>query len=90
MVQDVEFGSVQSGSAGQNATEAVQNGFDRGLIGQGAGRIQQSSITIFGAPHILGALLPSALIRRPYHALNCGSVISVKSGARAELLAQVS
>jgi hypothetical protein len=36
----------------------VQNGFDRGLIGQGAGRIQQSSISIFSAPHDLGALLP--------------------------------
>jgi len=35
----------------------VQNGFDRGLIGQGAGGIQQSSISRFGAPHVLRALL---------------------------------
>src|SRR5271166_2221759 len=76
-------------SAGQNVTEAVQNSFDCGLIGQGAGRIRQSSLSIFGAPHDLGALLPSALIRRPYQTTPL-SVISIKSGARAELLAQVS
>ena len=54
-VQDVEVGSMDATSTGQNVTQAVQDGFDRGLIGQGAGRIQQSSISIFGAPHDLGA-----------------------------------
>ena len=58
IAQDVEFGSVHLRGAGQNATQAVQDGFYRGLIGQGAGRIQQSSISIFGAPHDLGAPLP--------------------------------
>ena len=41
-------------SAGQNVTQAVQDSFDRGLIGHGAGRIQQSSISIFSAPHNAG------------------------------------
>ena len=49
---------MEATGTGQNVTQAVQNGFDRGLIGQRAGRIQQSSISIFGAPHDLGALLP--------------------------------
>jgi hypothetical protein len=31
----------------------VQNGFDRGLIGQAAGRIQQNVISICGARHML-------------------------------------
>ena len=54
IVQDVEFGPMQPRNAGQNVAQAVQDSFDRGLIGQGAGRIQQSSISIFGAPHNAG------------------------------------
>ena len=65
-VQDPEVGSMDVTSAGQNVTQAAQDSLDRGLIGHGAGRIQQSSISIFGAPHDLGALLHLALIRRPY------------------------
>jgi len=42
---------MEAASAGQNTTEAVQDGFHRGLIGHGAGRIQQGSISIFGARH---------------------------------------
>jgi hypothetical protein len=38
-------------SAGQNVTQAVQDSFDRGLIGHSAGSTQQRSIAIFGAPH---------------------------------------
>src|SRR5271165_1353694 len=76
---------MQPRSAGQNVTQAVQNSFERGLIGQGAGRIQQSSISSFGAPHDLGALLSAALIRRPYHTLNRVSVIRVTNDADAEL-----
>ena len=67
---------MQPRRAGQNVTQAVQNGFDRGLIRKGAGRIQQSSVSIFGAPHDVCAPLPSALIRRPYHTLNCVHVVS--------------
>lgn len=51
-VQDVEVGSMDVTSVGQNVTQAVQDSLDRGLIRHGAGRIQQSSISIFGAPHI--------------------------------------
>jgi hypothetical protein len=40
IVQYPEVGSVESTTAGQNVTQAVENGFDRGLIGQGARRIQ--------------------------------------------------
>jgi hypothetical protein len=87
-VQDVEVGSMEVTSAGQNATQAVQDGFYRGLTGHRAGRIQQSSISIFGAPHVLCALMPSALMRRPYQ--TTPSVFSFKSGARAEFLAQAS
>ena len=42
---------MEGASAGQNTTEAVQEGFHRGLIGHGAGRIQQGSISICGARH---------------------------------------
>src|SRR5208283_4576491 len=52
---------MQLRNAGQNATHTVQDGFDRGLIGQGAGRIQQASISIFGASHTMGALRRSPL-----------------------------
>ena len=41
-------------SAGQNVAQAVQDSFDRGLIGQGAGRIQQTSISFFSASHNAG------------------------------------
>ena len=67
IVQNVEFGSVQPRSAGENVTQTVQNGFDRGLIGQGAGGIQQSSISRFCAPHVLRALLS--------HLWNVGRII---------------
>ena len=39
----------------------MQDGFDRGLIGQRAGRIQQSSISIFDARHTTGVLRRSPL-----------------------------
>ena len=45
LVQDVEVGSMEATSAGQNATQAVQDGFYRGLIGHSAGHVQQSSIS---------------------------------------------
>ena len=61
IAQDVEERSMETTTAGQNATQAVQDGFDRGLIGQGAGRIQQSSISIFGARHTMNALRRSPL-----------------------------
>lgn len=44
IIQDVEFGSVQPSGAGQNATQAVQDGFDRGLLGDCAGHIEQRSV----------------------------------------------
>jgi hypothetical protein len=47
---------VQSGSAGENTSQALQNGLYRGLIGQGGGRTQQHSISIFGDGH--GATVP--------------------------------
>jgi len=47
-------GSVEATSAGQNAAQAVQDGFDRGLVGHGAARVQQSSISIFNARHDAG------------------------------------
>ena len=50
-VQDVEVRSMDLTSAGQNVTQAVQDSLDRGLIGHGAGGIQQSSISLFSAPH---------------------------------------
>ena len=50
-VQDPEVGSMDAASAGQNAAQAVQDGLYRGLIGQSAGHIQQSSVAIFGARH---------------------------------------
>jgi hypothetical protein len=51
IAQHVEFGPVQSGSAGQNTSQALQDGFYRGLIGQGSGRTQQHSISIFSDGH---------------------------------------
>jgi hypothetical protein len=38
-------------TAGQNVAQAVQNGFDGGLISQGAGRTQQRSISILSDGH---------------------------------------
>jgi hypothetical protein len=58
VVQNVELGSVQSRTAGQDVTRAVQYGFDRGLLGQGGGRIQQTALSIFGGSHVPRALLP--------------------------------
>ena len=43
---------METTTAGQNPAQAVQNGFDRRLISQGAGRIEQISISIFGARHV--------------------------------------
>ena len=48
IVQDVEFGSVQPSSAGQNATQAVQDRFDRGLLGYRTGHIEQRSVPAIG------------------------------------------
>jgi hypothetical protein len=53
-VQDVEVGSMDLTRAGQNVTQAVQDRLDRGLIGHGARGIQQSSISLFSAPHSAG------------------------------------
>jgi len=49
--KNVEVSAMKATTAGQNVAEAVQDSFDRGLIGESAGRIQQSSIPIFSAPH---------------------------------------
>jgi hypothetical protein len=51
LAQDVEFGSMQLRTAGQNATQTIQDGLDRGLIGYGIGKVQQSSISLFGSRH---------------------------------------
>jgi len=51
--QDVQGDSMDTTTARQNAAQAVQDGFDGGLIGHGAGRIQQSSISIFDTRHML-------------------------------------
>jgi len=45
-VQYIEVGSMEGTTTGQNATHAVQHGLYRGLIGHGAGHVQQSSISI--------------------------------------------
>jgi hypothetical protein len=52
--QDVEVSSMEATSAGQDAAQAVQDGFDRGLVGHGAARVQQGSISIFNARHDAG------------------------------------
>jgi hypothetical protein len=52
--KDVEVGAMKATTAEENVAQAVQDGFDRGLIGESAGRIQQSSISIFGAAHNAG------------------------------------
>jgi len=52
--EDVEMGAMKTTTVGQNVAQAVQYSFDRGLIGESAGRIQQSSISIFSAPHNAG------------------------------------
>jgi hypothetical protein len=49
--QHVEVGSMDVAGAGKNVTQAVEDSFDRGLIGHCAGRTQQSSIAIFSASH---------------------------------------
>jgi hypothetical protein len=51
---------MQPRRAGKNLTQAVQNSFERGLVGK-AGRIQQSSIAVFGVPHDASALVRAAL-----------------------------
>ena len=66
---------MQLRNAGQDATHAVQDGFDGGLIGQGTGRIQQSSISIFGARHTMGALRPSPLAYHFERALARGACV---------------
>src|SRR5579864_1714170 len=80
---------MQPGTAGQNITQAVQDSFDRGLIGESAGRIQQSSISIFGAPHDLGALLPrlwyaGRIIRSTLHETHSHSYFSSCSQYRTQ------
>ena len=52
--KDVEVGAMKATTAGQNVAQAVEDSFDRGLIGESAGRIQQSSISIFGAARNAG------------------------------------
>jgi len=47
-------GAMKATTAGQNVAQAVQDSFDRGLIGESAGRVQQSSVSIFGAAHNAG------------------------------------
>ena len=42
---------METTTAGQDPAQAVQNGFDRRLVSQGAGRIEQISISIFGSGH---------------------------------------
>ena len=44
--QNQEVGSMKGTSVGQNATEAVQEGFYRGPIGHSGGQVQQSAISI--------------------------------------------
>jgi hypothetical protein len=55
---------MEPGSTGQNGTQAVQDGFDRGLIGHGAGRVQQNSISIFGGRHDRGTIVCSMVYKR--------------------------
>jgi hypothetical protein len=70
---------MQPRRAGKNLTQAVQNSFERGLVGK-AGRIQQSSISIFGVSHDPSAVLAiskcrgessTATTERPYRDAGC-------------------
>jgi hypothetical protein len=49
--QDVEVGSMEATTAAQNVAQAVQDGFYRRLLDHRTGGIQQSSVSILGAPH---------------------------------------
>src|SRR5262249_27619821 len=46
--QDVEVGSMEARTAGQNAAQAVQDGFYRRLLDHSAGHVEQGSIPAIG------------------------------------------
>jgi len=56
IAQDVEFGSVQPRTAGQNVTQALQDGFDRGGLSDLTGRIEQRSVPAIDRRWSLGIL----------------------------------
>jgi hypothetical protein len=60
IAQDAEFGSVQPRTVGQNVTQAVQNGFDRGLLSDRTGHIEQRSVSAIDFRWSLGILAPHA------------------------------
>ena len=54
---------MQPTTVGQHAAKAVQDSFYCGLIGQGAGRIQQSPISIFSTLHKILCVRKYQLLR---------------------------
>ena len=56
------MGSMELTSFGQNVAQAVEEGFYGRLIGQRAGRFQQSSISIFSDLHIADGDLGSKAV----------------------------
>jgi hypothetical protein len=52
VAKDVEEGPMKATSAGQNSTQAVQDGFYRGLLGNSTRHIEQRSISTVCCRHL--------------------------------------